>query len=528
MTPTVTPTSMAVGESKARDPGRWVWVAAALFALLGGLVQLWRWWSLTNSYDQGIFNQLFWNSFQGHWFESSLSSQLSSAVIHGGGLPDPSYRRLGQHFTPALLLWLPLQPLLGSGTLPLVQVGLMTAAGLVLHRLARLLLPAGLAAALACSFFAAQAVIGPTWCNFHDLCQVPLLVFLLLLAWREQRWWLLALAAFLLPLVREDTGVLLFGLALWLGLRQRAPAPLVVLLAAWGAGWTLLVTSVLMPLVSDDVSRRFMVENFGQYTQGAEQASSLEVLQQLLRQPLRMLWELISPPGKTIAYLAGQWLPLMFVPALSVDSWFLVALPLAGLLLAQGQNDPLTITIRYALLVAPGVFGGALFWWQRRPWLFERRRLRSVWLGCVLLSLLITLLGNPNRSLSFLLPDSLSPWVHLPLGFQWRHGQAARDALAVIPANASVAANTPLVPLLARRRVLVRFPASTEFQGPGGGPQAVDWIAADLRLPSLRAAAFRGDAREYQLMVWRLQVLRQQGYRPVRERDGVVVLSRTG
>ena len=308
-------------------------------------------------------------------------------------------------------------------------------------------------------------------------------MFLLLLAWREQRWWLLALAAFLLPLVREDTGVLLFGLALWLGLRQRAPAPLVLLLAAWGAGWTLLVTSVLMPLVSDDVSRRFMVENFGQYTQGAEQASSLQVLQQLLRQPLRLLWELISPPGKTIAYLAGQWLPLMFVPALSVDSWFLVALPLAGLLLAQGQNDPLTITIRYALLVVPGVFGGALFWWQRRPWLFERRRLRSVWLGCVLLSLLISLLGNPNRSLSFLLPDSLSPWVHLPLGFQWRHGQAARDVLAVIPADASVAANTPLVPLLAWRRApsggldRSRSPAA-EFAG-GGLPRRCPRISVN-------------------------------------------------
>ena len=57
--------------------------------------------------------------------------------------PDPSYQRLGQHYTPLLLLWAPLVRWLGLAALPLVQVGLMTAAGLVLHRLALRLLPLG-------------------------------------------------------------------------------------------------------------------------------------------------------------------------------------------------------------------------------------------------------------------------------------------------------------------------------------------------------------------------------------------------
>ena len=143
--------------------------------MVGLLVQLWRWWSLSASYDQGIFTQVLWNSGHGRWFASSLSSQLSSAVLHGGAAPDPAYQRLGQHYTPLLLLWAPLVRLLGAAALPLVQVGVITAAGLALHRLAKRLLPAGLAAAVACSFYGAQAVIGPTWCNFHDLCQLPLL-----------------------------------------------------------------------------------------------------------------------------------------------------------------------------------------------------------------------------------------------------------------------------------------------------------------------------------------------------------------
>lgn len=509
------------------DPDRWVWRAALLFAVIGLLVQFWRWWSLSASYDQGIFTQVLWNSAHGRWFASSLSSQLSSAVLHGGAAPDPAYQRLGQHYTPLLLLWTPLVRLLGAAALPLVQVGLMTAAGLALHRLAKRLLPAGLAAAVACSFYGAQAVIGPTWCNFHDLCQLPLLVFLLLIGLVERRWWLLLLAALLIPLVREDTGVVLVGLALWMGLRRQAPWPLALALGLWGGAWCVLVTSVLMPAVSDDVSRRFMVENFGQYTPGAAELSTLDVVRGLLLQPWRLLWELINPPGKTLGYLLAQWLPLMLVPALSLDAWLLVALPLSGLLLARGSNDPLAINIRYALLVAPGLFAGALYWWRQRPELFALRRLRRCWQACVILSVLITVLSNPNRSLSFLIPDSVDPWVHLPLAQQWRHGAAARRALAVIPANASVAANTPLVPLLAERQVLLRLPAWRQWQQGSAEAQQVEWLAIDTALPSWRAAAFASDRRQQQRLQQQLQEAQADGYRPVAEQDGVVVLRRS-
>ncbi len=512
--------------SPSRDPARWVRRAALLFAVLGLLVQLWRWWSLTASYDQGIFTQVLWNTAHGRWFASSLSSQLSSAVLHGGTAPDPTYQRLGQHFTPMLLLWTPLVRLVGAAALPLVQVALMTAAGLALHRLARHLLPAGLAAALACSFYGAQAVIGPTWCNFHDLCQLPLLVFLLLIGLLERRWWLLLLAAALMPLIREDTGVVLFGMAIWMGVRRQAPWPVALLLALWGSSWTVLVTSVLMPAVSDDVSRRFMVENFGQYSPGAEELSSLEVVQGLLLQPWRLAWELIHPPGKTLGYLAAQWLPLMFVPAISLDAWLLVALPLAGLLLARGSNDPLAINIRYALLVAPGLFAGAVFWWRQHAPLFARRRLQRIWLGCVALSLLLTLASNPNRSLSFLVPDSVAPWVHLPLMQQLRHGAAARQVLQLIPPQASVAANTPLIPLLAERTVVLRVPAWWQWQQQDGTRLPVDWVAVDLQLPAWRSAAFASDARQERLLQQRLEQLQADGYVLRAKHDGVVLLER--
>ena len=178
---------------------RRVLIGAGLFIATGLLLQWWRLEALQASYDQGVFLQSIWNGLRGHPFESTLSSQLSTNVLHSGEPPSVGYHRLGQHFTPALLLWVPLVGVLGKWALPLVQVGLMTGAGLVLHRLARQRLEPGLAAMLTIAFYGANAVLGPTWGNFTDLCQLPICVFALLLALEHRRPWLIALAA--LPIV---------------------------------------------------------------------------------------------------------------------------------------------------------------------------------------------------------------------------------------------------------------------------------------------------------------------------------------
>ena len=110
------------------------------------------------------------NSLHGHWLESTLSYQLSTNVIRDGALPSIGYARLGQHFTPTLLIWAPFVGFVRGAALPLVQVGLITAAGLILNRLARDLLPANW---IGCSYFAGNALDEPTPGNYTDLCQLP-------------------------------------------------------------------------------------------------------------------------------------------------------------------------------------------------------------------------------------------------------------------------------------------------------------------------------------------------------------------
>jgi uncharacterized membrane protein len=504
---------------------RRVWWAAALFAAAGLLIQAWRVYAFTASYDQGIFTQVLWNGLRGHPFESTLSSQLSTNVIHAGEAPALGYHRLGQHFTPLLALWIPLVGLGGAGALGVIQVLLITAAGLTLHRLARHWLAEDLAAMVTLSFFGANAVLGPTWGNFTDLCQLPVLVFGLLLALERRSWVLGTVASLLIPWVREDTGVVLVGIGLWLLIRRRHRWPIALALILWGATWVVVVTNALMPLFSEDNSRRFMLENFGQYVGGQEKASSLEVLRASLSQPLLLLRELVSPPDQTLRYLLGQGLPLMLVPLISIDSWLLMGLPLLGLLLAQGSNNPLSINIRYTFLIVPGLFAGAALWWQRHAAAFRQRRLRAIWAGCVALSLLFTLTSNPNRSLSWLIPDSVSPWVHVPMTETLRRASQAREALRMVPPQATVAATTYVVPRLAQREVLVRFPNAIAYRDRQGRTMPVEWVVADLGRLRRFAPAFEEDADVLEQSQERVRAMgRTYGIRHIR--DGLVIFQR--
>ena len=80
--------------------------------------------------------------------------------------------------------------------------------------------------------------------------------------------------------------MLLVGVGIWLAVRDRSRRWLAALLMLWGGGYVLLATNVFMPLFSEDSSKRFMMENYGSFVEGQGQASSLEVLGQVLQKPL--------------------------------------------------------------------------------------------------------------------------------------------------------------------------------------------------------------------------------------------------
>lgn len=497
-------------------------VAATVFFCASLLVTLHRYFTFYASYDQGIFNQVFWNNSHGRWFQSSLSSALSTNVVHQGELPNVYYQRLGQHFTPALLLWLPIYALFPSPvTLSVLQTLFVTAAGLVLYILARRYVESPLAAFITVSFYCANAVLGPTWGNFHDIGQLPLFTFSLLLAMEKRAWgWFWAIAIAIL-MVREDAGVGLFGVGVYMTLSGRFPRRgLVTCILSFG--YMLLLTNAIMPMFSEDISERFMMERFGQYAEGNE-ASTLEIIWGIISNPWRLLVELISPIGRTLAYLLGQWLPLAFVPAASGTAWAIAGFPLLKLFIAQGQSV-LSINIRYAMTVVPGLFYGAVLWWSVHPQLFHKRALRRFWIGCMTLSVLITLSANPNRSLSFLIPDSFDPWVYVPLTRQWQHAQQIYPLLNRVPDSASVSATTYIIPHLSSRREILRFP-KMELITDAGTVDSMDYVLVDLWRLQTYQTAFKHDRARLEAMVPKIQQLTESGeYGIVGWGDGVILL----
>lgn len=505
---------------------RLIWMAIIFWGLMAFSIlnRHWAMYPSFSSHDQGIFNQVFWNGAHGRLFESTLSSGESAAVVFGGELPEVTYRRLGQHFTPMHLLWLPIYKLLPySATLLVLQVTLVTAGGMALYFLVRQRLSEQVSVWITLGYFCAQAVIAPNLANFHDFSQIPLFVFLMLLAVERKQWrWAIA-ATVAVFLCREDVGIVLFGFGLYFLASRRHP---------WfGAGLCgasvahlLITTNVLMPIFSEEVGVNFLAISYSNYVD-SQNASTLTLLLGFLKRPDRVLVDLVAPVSSTLRFLAGHWLPLMFVPAVSPAAWLCTAPPLATLFLRSDTHIALSMQLRYTVMVVPGVFYGAIAWWSHHGQKLSQRT-RRIWAGCLCLSLLFTFTLNPSRTWSFIIPDSVDPWVHLTLTKQWSHAQEVRSLLAQLPPDASVAATDNLLPHISGRRAVLRFP-TLEFRNEAGEAVGVDYILIDFWQLQQYAIAFSGSQGRIEEWTPLIQKLvDQQQYGVVAATPGVFLLKR--
>ncbi len=517
--------TIGTDEQTATRWPRSVLAMAGSFALIGLAIQVWRLESLSATYDQALFLQELWSTAQGRPFESSLSSVLSGAVAVDGGLPSIAYLHLGQHANWLTLCLAPLVALLGIWALPLIQVSLLAAAGLVLWRLADARLPRPLAERITLAYFLSGAVIGPALENFHDLVWLPLLAFLVVGGlFNGCRWQVLLFGALLLA-VREDSGLLLFSLGLWAAVRQPRMRIIGMVLMLVSFVWVLLVTGWIQPMVDSSLADRFLQEKFGHLVEDPS-GGTAAVLLAMLQRPLALLQALVSPPGGTLGFVLALSLPLLFVPLRSVDALLLMLAPLLIALLSQGRSA-LSVTLRYVLALVPGLYLGAVLWWQRNPEGWSKVWVRRCWTAALSLGLVLTLLGSPHRSLSAVIPDSFAPWIHVPPQQMLARRQAARQAVALIPPDASVAADTPLLPLLAQREAIIRFPKHVQYRDRQGVVQEVDWVVAFPGYYTPLAPVFKRERKQQRSIRSELAELKESGrYRLVHCQGGAVVLQR--
>ena len=498
---------------------------AAGFWLIGFSLQIWRLESFGATYDQALFLQELWSTAQGRPFESSLSSVLSSAVAVNGSLPHVDYLHLGQHANSLTLLLAPAVAAFGWIVLPFAQATALTAAGLILWRLAQQRLPKELAWRLTLSYFLSGAVLGPMLENFHDLIWYPLLGFLILGGLLDRRLGLVILPSIALLLVREDSGLLLFSIGLWAAVRRPDVRRMGVGLMLISFAWVFLVTGFVQPSVDASLSDRFLQEKFGHLVADVS-GGTLSVLLQMAQKPVALLGALVSPPGATLGFLLALTLPLLLVPLFSVDVTLIVSAPLLIALLSQGRTA-LAVTLRYVLALVPGLYIGTLLWWQSNPSIWKKRWLRPCWTTALSLGLLLTLVSNPHRTFSAVVPDSFSPWVHVSPSEMLKRRALGRKALSLIPPTASVSADTPLLPWLAQREVAIRFPNSVRYLDREGKIQEVDWVAAFPGYYSPLVPLFKRETEQQRGILNELQALISEGrYERVFCEGGAVVLSR--
>ena len=406
-------------------------------------------------------------------------------------------------------------------------MGLLTAAGLVLWRLADSRLPRPLAERITLAYFLSGAVIGPALENFHDLVWLPLLAFLVVGGLLDGCRWRVWLFGALLLLVREDSGLLLFSLGLWALVRrpdQRITGALLMLVSF---AWVVLVTGWIQPMVDSSLSDRFLKEKFGHLVDDPS-GGTVAVLWAMLRQPLALLEALVSPPGATLGFVLALSLPLVLVPlGFSVDAALLMLAPLLIALLSQGRSA-LSVTLRYVLALVPGLYLGAVLWWQRHP----IRPGRSP--GCAVvgprpcrLALCSRWWGTPTA------PSRPSSPTAFPRGRMspqqmLNRRQAALQAVALIPSDASVAADTPLLPLLAQKEAAIRFPRHVQYRDRQGRIQPVDWVVAIPGYHTPLAPVFKGSRNKQQRIQRELRNSIDIGrlFRLVHCHGGAVVLQR--
>jgi uncharacterized membrane protein len=466
---------------------------AALFAWLS-VARHDAFW--TGRFDLGNMTQAIWSTLHGRPLESTdvAGEQIS---------------RLAAHVDPLLLVALPAYVVWPDPRALLVVQAIAVALGAFpAYWLARRWIGEP---RLALAVPAAYLLYPPIqWAVVTEMHAVTLVTPLLLLAvWaaEERRDVVLAVAVVLALLGKEQVGLTVAALGVWLwvarGRRGAGGA-----LAAGGLAWTILAVGVIQPLASGDAESPFA----GRYdTLGGSPSAALWTC---LTRP----WEAaaVAVDHGLLSYLAALLLPLLLLP-LASPGLALVAVPEIALNLLSDWPAQHTVQYHYTAVVAPIMIAASAGGLARianarlpRPAAPLARAADGVGVALVGACLIGGILLGP-----------LPWWRHLPYGSADRteqftrtaHVDAMEDAVALVPPDAPVSAGNLLAAHLSERGRIYTFPTVAD----------AEYVLVDTRRP------FVHDLESPRRHVAALRAFRARGdFRPVFARDGVIVFRRAG
>lgn len=430
--------------------------------------------------DLGIFDQVFWNTTQGRFFESTMS--LAQPAPH-------SY--LADHFSPVYLLLLPVYAIVPyPETLVVIQTLFLALGVWPIYLLARLKLPPGfprLVWVLAYFLFLPLAFINLF--DFHELALSVLPLGFALYFLQRRRMGLFLVSLFATFLIKEELPLIGIGFGAYILLGKRDWKLGLGVMAGSLAAF-LAIVRLVIPAFSGDQAAFFAARFNFRY--GELGTSPEQIIATAVTNPGKLIHTLIQP--QKFKFLAGIFGPVLGLTALSGYAVILVV-PTLGYLLLSSYAPQFSFSRHYSAPLIALVLGTSILGFAR---------LRPSMRGPVGAGVLAS-------SLAFSIAFGDLPFSR-HFDRQMFETEARYTAfapnLALIPASASVAAENNLTPHLSQRRYIYNI----EYEG----TRNADYLALDDASLGRNRSAFDDQVRAMEAL----------GYREIATGDGLAILRR--
>lgn len=419
----------------------------------------------TYAWDLGIFTQSLWTTLNlGRPFHYTIETHV-----------NPSQSFFGTHFSPVLLLVVPIYALYQSPiTLLILQSFILGLAALPIYRIATNKLNSKLwGLTLATAFLLHPALHGMNCFDFHTEAFIPLFI-LLTFHYLDNKQWIKGLTFALLTLSTiEFAPILISFLGFYFLVKKSSQAPKVsmvsalkrisfpITLMAIGIFWFFTAFHIMYSI--NPLKAIGLPGNWDIW------GSSLnEVILNVLRNPMTALGVVVNPIEK-VYYVLCIFAPVVFLPFLAPLEVLLVVPWLLAALLSE-YSPYYEPYFQYFGFVAGQMFVAAIYGLKN----LMKLQNSSKGLSGMEKRLMVLIL-----SLSLLSTLAISP-VALPALTRRRveitsHVETLYEVLSLITPNASVATQNDILPHLAQREniFILTSPMRSE----------VDFIIVDLKSP---------------------------------------------
>jgi uncharacterized membrane protein len=378
------------------------------------------------AYDLGIVDQAVWNAAHGRDLESSIMG----------------YHFFGEHFSPILYAIVPLYQIAADVRVALAFQSLALALGAIpIFLLARRALGPLAALGFVALYFAYTPSRNVNLFDIHEIAfATPILLFA---CWflETRRYVALAFACFLALLCKEEVGLVVAGIGIYLFFIRRE--------RVWGTsffvlGFAWIIAAVLLVIPHFRGTGYAFVDRYASIGR-----TPAEVLSTLLAHPWIPIQKLIDP--QRLQYVWEVFGPLGFL-SFAAPSLLLLAAPTFFLSILSDQPAQYSTAYHYTAPLTPFVFYSAIQGCARLSRIATRARtpaLRAMARPQVLVAAMLFV------SLAFFATSPQKDWKRFAPNERHR---AMASALQSIDPHVSVCAQATLVPHLSQRREITQFP----------------------------------------------------------------------